>query len=433
MGLISTANTITITAKLTKAGRERIIEESNTIISNFVLGDSDANYKTNQTLGSGLIPVNSGDLGENGGVNNNIAEGITVKNKLYLANTQKKLKPIERGSYQLRGEIVNLGETIVSGSSLSFLTLNRTNTLSDKTNYFKSLDLPITEVRKALFNTESQNGGWLDTAFSGINTDNVLLANIDRESYGELIDGKSIKGVIPVATGFTSGGVVTGITSYTFYSTFVNASQFPKKTLDNKYKDESVYTQGLFNGGMNVAYLVSDDIQRPNNDSGKSWATGYDQFKPFSEKNKSLINVNTVVETGINADKIIGIAYLDKGLIAFTEPSIVSGVTEAFNFSGDTDTSTLTNSLGFTYMTGSSYNLTIDSVLNNLVQNIVCIAGRDEFYRTDNDTWNESDNIRISEIGLTDITGQLLAIGKPDRHIIKKKNDFVIFDVQIVI
>ena len=433
MGLISTANTITITAKLTKAGRERIIEESNTIISNFVLGDSDANYKTNAVLGTGLIPADSGDLGENGGVNNNIAEGINIKNTLYLANTQKKLKPVERGSYQLRGEVVNLGETIVSGTNLTFLSLNREYTLGDKTNYFKSLSLPITDLNKAAFTTTSQNGGWLDTAFSGLNTDNVLLVNIGRDTYGELIDGKSIKCELPVATGFTTGGTVTGITTYTLYSTFVNSSQFPKKTLDNKYKDESVYTQRLFGGGVNAAYLVSDNIQKPNNDSSKSWSTGYDQFKTFSEKSKSLINVNTVTETGINADKVIGIAYLDKGLLANTEPSIVSGVTEAFNFSGDSETNTLTNSLDFTYMTGSTYNLTIDSVLNNLVQNIVCIAGRDEFYRTDNDTWNESDDIRISEIGLTDITGQLLAIGKPDRHIIKKKNDFVIFDVQLVI
>ena len=109
MGLVSTANTITITAKLTKAGRERLIEDSNTIISHFILGDSDANYKTNQTLGTGLIPVDSGDLGENGMVNNNIAEGINIKNTLYLSNTQKKLKSVEKGSYQLRGEVVNLG------------------------------------------------------------------------------------------------------------------------------------------------------------------------------------------------------------------------------------------------------------------------------------------------------------------------------------
>ena len=115
--------------------------------------------------------------------------------------------------------------------------------------------------------------------------------------------------------------------------------------------------------------------------------------------------------------------------MAITDPTMVSGITESFNFSGDSETNTITNPLGFTYMTGSSYNLTIDSCLNNLVQNIVCIAGRDEFYKTDNDTWDESDDIRISEIGITDLTGQLLAIGKPDRHIIKKTNDFVIFDV----
>jgi len=433
MGLVSTANTITITAKLTKAGRERLIEESNTIISHFILGDSYANYKTNQTLGSGLIPVNSGDLGENNTINNNIAEGIKIKNTLYLSNTQKKLKSVEKGSYQLRGELVNLGETIVSGSNLTFLTLDRTDTTNDETNYFKSLDLPITDVRKNVFTQTAKNGGWLDTAFSGINTDNVLMINIGRDTYGELIDGKSIKGVLPVATGFTTGGDVTGVTTYTFYSSFINSSQFSKKILDKQYKDKSVFTEGLFNGGMNIAYLVSDDIQKPNNDSSKSWSTGYDQFKPFSEKNKELIRPLTVAETGINADKIIGIAYLDKGLLAITEPSMVSGITEAFNFSGDSETSTITNSLGFTYMTGSSYNLTIDSCLNNLVQNIVCIAGRDEFYKTDNDTWDESDDIRISEIGITDLTGELLAIGKPDRHIIKKKNDFVIFDVQIVI
>ena len=433
MGLISSANTITITAKLTKAGRERLIEESNSIITNFVLGDSDANYKTKQPLGSGQIPVNSGNLGENGAVNNNIDGGIDIKSRLYLTNTQRKIKTIEDGSYQLRGELVNVGETIVSGSNLSFLTLDRTDTANDETNYFKSLDLPLTDARKAVFSATSQNGGWLDTAFSGINTDNVLMVNIHSDKFGELIDGKSMKGIIPVATGFTSGGEVSGITTYTFYSTFVDTNEFSLVTLDNKYEDETIYSSSLFNGGMNITYLVSDDIQKPNNDSSKSWATGYDEYKPFSEKKKELINPTTITESGINADKILGIAYLDKGMIAFTDPTIVSGITEAFNFSGDVNTTTVTNSLGFTYMTGSTYNLTIDSVLNNLVQNIVCIAGRDEFYRSDNDTWNEGDDVRISEIGLTDVSGQLLAIGKPDRHIIKKKNDFVIFDVQLVI
>ena len=109
MGLISTANTITITAKLTKRGRERIIEESNSIFSNFIVGDSDANYLTNKTLTTGMVPANSGDLGENGEVNDNIAEGIVIKNRIRVINTQQTVKPVAAGSFQLRGEVVNLG------------------------------------------------------------------------------------------------------------------------------------------------------------------------------------------------------------------------------------------------------------------------------------------------------------------------------------
>ena len=44
-----------------------------------------------------------------------------------------------------------------------------------------------------------------------------------------------------------------------------------------------------------------------------------------------------------------------------------------------------------------------------------------------------NDDVRISEVAITDVGGNVLAIGKTDRHIVKKKNDFVIFDVQIVI
>jgi hypothetical protein len=440
MGLINTANTITITAKLTKKGRERIIEESNSIFSNFMVGDSDANYLTNKSLNSGEIPANSGDLGENNTVNNNIAEGITLKSRLYVNATQQTIKPVAAGSFQLRGEVVNLGETVVSGSNLTFLSLDKTDSVNRPTNYFKSLNLPLTDNRKSFFTKNSNQGGFLDTAFSGLNADNVLLLNIDNSQYGELIDGKSIRGYLPVATGFTTIGtgdtattITSAITTYTFYSTFVGSGQFSKTSYDNQYKDITNYTQSLFGSGMNVAYIVSDDIQRPNNDNSLSWATGYDTFKPFSQQKKELVRPIADTINSVNADNVIGVAYLDKGMIAITHPDIITGVTEAFNFTGDTDTTTINNSLGFNYMTGSSYNVTIDSVLNNLVQNIVCVLGRDEYYRTQDELKTDTDDVRISEIAITDIAGEILAIGKPDRHIVKKKNDFVIIDVQIII
>ena len=71
--------------------------------------------------------------------------------------------------------------------------------------------------------------------------------------------------------------------------------------------------------------------------------------------------------------------------------------------------------------------------MNNLVQNIVCIAGRGEFFRSTNPTIDINDEVRITEVGITDVTGEVLAIGKIDRQIIKKKNDFVIFDVQVIL
>ena len=127
----------------------------------------------------------------------------------------------------------------------------------------------------------------------------------------------------------------------------------------------------------------------------------------------------------------MGVVYLDKGIFAITDQTIVDNI--ATNFSGDTDTDTTNNSLGLYYYTAGTYNTVVDSIQKDLVQNIVCIAARGEYYNSQNETLTVTDDVRISEIGITDVGGNVLAIGKTDRHIVKKKNDFVIFDVQIVI
>ena len=213
-------------------------------------------------------------------------------------------------------------------------------------------------------------------------------------------------------------------------------STFPKTTitkinLDTQYKDNSSTPTDLFRKNINVAYLVSDSVQRPNDDNSKSWSTGYDTFKPFSINSKELINVNTVSSTGIVADKVIGIAYLDKGILAFTDPVIVDNVVT--NFSGDPATSAFTNSLGLYHYTANTFNTTVNSIETNIIQNLLCIAPRNMFYRSENKTRSQSDDIRLSEIAIVDSAGDILAIGKFDRQVIKKKNDFTVFNVEIVV
>lgn len=434
MGFNNSASTITVTARLTSAGRERLLKESSSILSHFIIGDSDSNYQTDKTLSSGSVPSTSGNKDQSGLTNKNIASGIDIKSKVYKSNTNAYLKGVEPNSFQIRKETVSLGETSAYTSDLIFTILDRTSNQSSS-NYFRSLSLPITNSQKAFFNNTAQNGGWLDTAFSGFNTDNVLMAVIDNNKYGEIIDGKSIKLTLPVYTATTMSGVSTGLTTYEIYSSFINTTQYNKSQQDKRYVDGFINTINLL--GNNVSFLVSDNIQKPNNDSIKSWSTGFDTFKPYSVNEKKLINFQNNTTTGLVADKIIGIAYLDKGIIAITDPTIVSGIaTDLFDLSGNvttTLTGTVTNPSGFWYYTGSTYYAEIDSVMNNYVQNLICVAGRDEFYRSQNATYESGDEIRITEIGITDITGELLAVGKIDRQVVKTKNDFVIFDVQIVV
>ena len=435
MGFNNTATTITVTARLTSTGRERLLKESSSILSHFIIGDSDANYHTSGMLSTGEIPSTSGNRDETGLTNINIATGIQIKSKLYKSNTNAYLKGVEKNSYQVRSETVSLGETTATTSNLLFTVLDRTNNSDNNTNYFRSLSLPITNTQQKFFNNVAKDGGWLDTAFSGFNTDNVLIGVINNDIYGESIDGKSIKVTLPVYTGVTTGGTQTGLTTYEIYSSYVNTSQYNRQQQDNRYSDGFINTTNLL--GSNISFLMSDNTQRPNNNVLKSWGTGFDTFKPYAVNDKSLINFQSNETTGLVADKIIGIAYLAEGIIAFTDPTIVSGIaTSLYDATGatiDTITTSVANPSGFWYFTGDTYQAEIDSIKNNFVQNLVCIAGRDEFYRSQNATYADKDSVRISEIGITDITGEILAVGKTDRHVIKAKNDFVMFDVQLVV
>jgi hypothetical protein len=434
MGFIGSATTVTIRARLTRLGRQKILTNSNTVFSHFIIGDSDANYYTSELLPSGTVPTTSGNLAYiSGTTSDNIAEGVGVNSKLYVTiSTLGTQKVVEQNSAAINLTLRELGETTVSGSNLTYVTIIKSASTEYSTNYFKSLSLPIPAANVNTFlNTSSDNGGWADTPFSGLGVSNVLLSVIDNDQYGELIDGKSIKMTLPVYTGYTTGGTPTGSTTYTLYSTFPSTS-LQETVLDFQYKDKSYYPQLVFGNQINVAYLVSDQIQRPNNNLNLSWATGYDSYKPFSQGDKETINVQTYNNSPpTNADRIAGIAYLDKGIIAITDQTIVNNI--AIDFSGDSATNILNDSLGLYYYTAGTYNTVIDSIQNDLSMDIICIAGRAQFYNTQNPTFAIADNVRISEIAIADVSGNILAIGKTDRHIVKCKNDIVIFNVQIII
>jgi hypothetical protein len=398
MGFNTTATTVTLTAKLTPIGRQKMVSTNNSLISTFSLGDSDANYNTALTLSTGEIPNEAGSLGPNSTVNNSVTQNVKLKSQLVVNGSGKLYKSVEPQSITINSEIVSNGQTNVSGTSFTHFLVDRTDVDTDnRVNYFYSFGLPLNSTEDYKFTgTTYSKGGFSDTALSGIAQDTILIISLNQETFGETLDGKVINLTLP-SLGPT----------YNIYSTFQN-SGIPSKTQDANIRDNSVVADTF---GTNIAFLFSDNIMTPNGGSGSlSWATGFGTNKPFSVNNKQLYNLQTNSNRGLSADTVVGIAYLDKGILVITHPSIVG------NYNSVLADNAVTK---------------INSVSTNVYQSITCIAARGEFAASTNTTFTSSDTPRISEVGLFDSVGNLIAIAKTDRHVTKNINEFLALNVKI--
>jgi hypothetical protein len=398
MGYSSSATTTTLRAKLTPIGRRKLILTNNNLINSFSLGDSDANYYSPLPLTTGQVPTDGGNIGPNNTVSNSVAENIKIKSFLYVDNNGTLTKPVEPQSSEVTTEMVSNGQSIVSGLNIVQNIVDRNDINTDSlVNLFYTFNLPLNNNDDFIFTgATTTSNGFANTGLSGLAQNKIVVIAIDNSTYGEIIDGKSIK--LDITTTLPA--------SYTIYSTFQNTGQ--QLTIqDANYNDKATNTAFL---GPNIALLVSDDIQTPNGgDPTLSWATGYDTVKPFSLNGKKLFNLTTNSNISQSADTVVGLAYLDKGFIVLTHPTIV----DYFNTSSTATT------------------VTFNSVSSSVVQNITCIANRGEFANSTNRTFSPTDTPRISEVGLYDMDNDLIAIAKLDRHLVKNVNEFLALGIKI--
>jgi hypothetical protein len=375
MGFLTNTTTIELIAKLTPQGRAKLVSNTNTLITSFSLGDSDAYYSSYTGLTGGQVPQISGD---NAGLDtNNGGVDYIIRSTLNLnASTDKK--SVNPASISINTKNVSLGFKTInySGGTITQNKVALADVNTDGlTNLFYSFGLPITT--SDFNNFTGTTGTFTKTAFSGLAQNNILVIGISGSTYAELIDGKSINCNIQ--------------TTASTYSIYINLAYF----------------------GPNRALLFSDSVLRPNGgDATKSWATGYGTNKPFSVNNKELFNIQTNSNLSFTADTPVGIAYLDKGFLVITEPTIVN----------DFDT-------GFSGATGTS--ITFDHNRVSVSQSITCLADRGEFGVSNNPTWSLGDTPRITEIGLYDNTGTLIAIGKLNKTYYKPVDDLVAFAITI--
>jgi hypothetical protein len=390
---------LTLIAKLTPFGRQQLLAGSTNLITHFSVGDSDANYFAELPLGLGEVPESSGSVGVNDTTNNSIIGGVSFRSNVLVDKLGNVRKLINVNSLGVVSNKVENGFTSHTITALTQTIVDRTDFATDSlVNLFYSFGLPITESDKALFTAvTSTNGGFSDTAFSGINNDSIIVIGVDDDIYGESLDGKTIEVVLQ-----------TTATTFTLYSTFQNTLT-PLTTQDANLKESSVESRRL---GNNIAFLFSDGINTPNGDVSKSWATGYNTVKPFTRNKKELFNYTTTSSQNLTADTVVGIAYLDKGFIVVTDPTIVS------------DFDPLSSG-------GTATTVSFQNVSTRVSQNFVCVLDYGEFTSSSNPTYANGDSIRISEIGLHDSAGNLIAMAKTNKHIEKNANEFMAFSIQL--
>ncbi|TXG81047.1 MAG: hypothetical protein E6R13_07110 [Spirochaetes bacterium] len=400
MGYNSTATTLTLTAKLTPLGRQKMVSTNNALIKTFSLGDSDANYYTNLTLGSGQVPGVGGDIGPNNTIGNSTTQSVGMKTMLIVNSSGALRKPVSSQSINILSEILPNGFTTVTGASISQNVVNRDDSTTDPlVNLYYSFGLPLNYNDDTRYTGVTYtNGGFSDTALSAFSTSKILVLAINNTNYGECIDGKTVKIELPTSAG-----------TYTIYSTFQGAAN-NLVTMDTMLSDSALQTNQY---GNNIAVLVSDDIMTPNGGNPSlSWATGYNTEKPFSLNRKQTYNFQTNSNMGVTADTLVGIVYLDKGFAVITNPTIVNNYTSSM---------------------ASATTISFNSVSTNVYQSVTCIADRGEFGSTTNPTFDVGDIPRISEVGLFDENNNLIAVAKTDRHINKNVNEFLALGIKITL
>lgn len=363
----------------------------------------------------------------------------------------------------------------MSEQELTFTLCDRTNPADKKGNYFMSFNLPFESGEFPLDSNLSKTFPELQQ----LNVDKIIITPITSDKYEEFIDGKTIKMRVPV-NGSTNPDALSGVTVY-----------------GSTYSSEmALESESNILLGDNIVFLFSDDINMPytgftrnelgdgvdNSDQITGWnpssnpndrpgAASYVEVQDFYNTDQRT-NINYAVSVpvgypdnrpGYNYDIPVGFAVLDKGYIVLTHSAITENFpwTSGFTSNGSSyienpNTQTKTN----IYFTGNTFDpsnpgaplsqegasLQFKSLDTSFKMTSVCIAMPQEFYLSNNPTWDKQkaidainndsefanfDPVYITELGLYNAFGELIAVARLSEPVEKDFVNAITFEINL--
>lgn len=171
------------------------------------------------------------------------------------------LKPIESGATGFQ-KVVYTNSSNLNNNKLLYTYAKKTELSTPYGNLFKSFNFPITNDEITRYTAEYNN-----TALSYLNVDEIVVIEIPKGEYGELIDGKTYQLTLPV----TLNSVETATTVYGTYFGYLgkNATTFiGGRNLNNQLSERNKNYFGFDPSesnanNTNVTFLYCNDIQKP--------------------------------------------------------------------------------------------------------------------------------------------------------------------------
>lgn len=340
----------------------------------------------------------------------------------------------------------------LEGRELTFTLCDRDNISNKKGSYFVSFNLPTVTDDFDTGSTMSK----LYPELQQLNVDKIIICPIPPSQYSEFIDGRTITFRVPVHGGSSQ----TDMSAVTMYSSTYTSDKILKSERSPLLGD-------------NICFLFSDQINRPYSgltinelgittsmSANTTWepdstnflkrpsATQYLEVKRYLEANNTATDTRTNGwysvpvgssypgnRAGYNYDVPCGFVVLDKGYAVITHTGITenfpwtSGFTQQNSAYINGDISGKTD-IYFTGITSTSDNcaaLTFEDINTSFKTTAVCLALPKEFYISNNPTWDREsaiaamdsssnvvsfDPVYISEVGLYNALGELVAVAK---------------------
>jgi hypothetical protein len=293
---------------------------------------------------------------------------------------------------------VNYGYALIDYS-----LINKSGTTNSFLGTLNGFGFPLTSSVADKWNFTPDQGGYKDSAVSGMSNNDYLLLSVNKD-FCSIANGNTVKIEIPVNYG-------SGDTLVQMYGTQTNTGE-NLSSYDLRDWDASPEILTLFNNNKAVL-LFSPQID--SSIDGVSWDTNYSSsnLSPYTSQSKPLATYYNPSSTTYSRSNAVGAYFVGSNIAVIWEPSFVSGFDSA---TGKT-----------------SRNITLENKVFKNYFSFNALITVNKFYNSINNSFTPNYQVRLDTMLVWDDANNLLGVGVFNKPLLHGPGDQFISQINLYV